>query len=94
MLNIIFRAKMNEIMDNDELMSMIRKAVEEALANSLSSKKEVLLTRAAVAKRLKVDCSTLWRWAQAGYLRPIHISSRVWYRQSDVERLERGEREA
>ncbi len=85
---------MNEIMDNDELMSMIRKAVEEALANSLSSKEEVLLTRAGGAKRRRVDCSTLWRWAQAGYLRPIHISSRVWYRQSDVERLERGEREA
>ena len=85
---------MIENMDMDKMESMIRKAVEEALANSLSSKKEVLLTRAAVAKRLKVDCSTLWRWAQAGYLRPIHISTRVWYRESDIVRLERGEREA
>ena len=81
-------------MDNGELISMIRKVVEEALAQFLSEKKDVLLSRAATAKRLHVDPSTLWRWAQAGYLRPIHISSRVWYRQSDVERLERGELEA
>lgn len=84
----------DEIMRNDELMSMIRKVVEEAISSYLPERKEVLLSRAAVAKRLNVDYSTLWRWAQAGYLRPIHISSRVWYRESDVERLERGEREA
>lgn len=84
---------MIENIGRDELELMIRKVVEEALAKSLYGKKDVLLSRAATAKRLHVDPSTLWRWSVDGYLVPIHIASRVWYRESDVERLERGERE-
>lgn len=90
----LFFEYMKENMDCEELMAMIRKVIEEALSKYLTTKKEVLLTRAAVAKRLGVDCSTLWRWAVQGYLTPVHIGSHVWYRESDIVRLERGEREA
>ena len=30
------------------------------------------------------DPSTLWRWERAGYLRPVRIGARVFYRRCDL----------
>lgn len=40
-----------------------------------------------VAEMLDVDLSTLWRWAQKGYLTPIKIGGKSRYRQSDIDKL-------
>lgn len=31
------------------------------------------------------DPSTMWRWEKAGYLEPVRIGTRLFYRESDIE---------
>ena len=46
---------------------------------------EPMYTPAEFAKLHKVDRSTLWRWCQAGILKPIHIGGKTYYRESDSQ---------
>ena len=55
------------------------------------NKPEVFLTAEETAKRLKVDRSTLWRWNKEGYLVANKVGSKVRYKLSDVERIQKGE---
>lgn len=48
--------------------------------NSLISKKEVM-------NGLGVSHTTLWKWEQKGYLVPIRVGKKVYYRRSDIEKL-------
>lgn len=34
-----------------------------------------------------VDRSTLWRWAKTGYLVPVKVGAKSFYRMSDLEKL-------
>ena len=45
------------------------------------------LTRKETAKILGVTLSTLWKWAQMGYLVPVKIGTRVMYRPTDVDAM-------
>ena len=33
------------------------------------------------------DPSTLWRWEKAGYLTPVRIGGKVFYRRSDIDAI-------
>jgi len=46
---------------------------------------EPMYTPAEFAKLHKVDRSTLWRWCQAGILKPIHIGGKTYYKESDLK---------
>ena len=46
--------------------------------------KEELLTREETCRKLGVSETTLWRWAQNGYLSPIKVGVQVRYRLSDI----------
>lgn len=81
------------IMSVDELNQIIAEAVDKAVAAVRPQKKEMLISREATAKRLNVDLSTLWRWNKTGFLKPVKIGRSVYYREFDLDRLERGERE-
>ena len=81
------------IMSVDELNQIIAEAVDKAIAAVRPQKKEMLISREATAKRLNVDLSTLWRWNKTGFLKPVKIGRSVYYRELDLDRLERGERE-
>ena len=65
--------------------------VVDKLLEQRENKPETYLTVEETAKRLGVDRSTLWRWNKEGYLISIKIGSKVRYKLSDVERLQRGE---
>ena len=83
------------LISREELDDLIRQAVKAAVAELETKRQQEeearLLTRMAVAERLHVDCSTLWRWEQAGYLQPVRLGRHVYYRAGDVLRLEHGE---
>ncbi len=64
----------------------------QILQENEDKKKVVILNREAVANRLHVSKSTLWRWDRTGYLKAVRYGRAVWYRESDIEALERGER--
>jgi excisionase family DNA binding protein len=47
----------------------------------------VIMTASEAAAMLNVSKPTLWRWGQTGYLKPIKIGKKTYYRQADLERL-------
>lgn len=46
---------------------------------------EEYLTRAEVAKLLKVDISTVHNWSKAGKLKRHALGNRVYYKRSEIE---------
>ena len=39
---------------------------------------------------LGVCDATLWHWARSGYLVPVKLSRRVFYRRTDIQRIMQG----
>lgn len=77
---------------NDELRAAITAAVNAALDAREAKKATVLLSREAVAERLHVDVSTLWRWDRCGYFpATTRLGRRIFYSEEAVAKLERGE---
>lgn len=73
---------------NRKLLSQMRgEDRREAERIAATEKEQELIPRLALAKRLHVDPSTLWDWANRGYLVPVKIGSKVYYRPSDVDRV-------
>lgn len=42
------------------------------------------------AKQLHVTKVTLWRWNNNGYLKPVRIGRKSYYRQSDIDAIKQG----
>lgn len=59
----------------------------EAEANKIAEKEEVYKTVEEAAAILHRDRSSLWRWAKSGYLIPIKVGAKLFYRMSDIEKL-------
>ena len=47
---------------------------------ALVAKKDVMLG-------LKVSHTTLWKWEKAGYLTPVRVGKRIYYRAEDIKSL-------
>lgn len=78
------------IVSQDDLERVVQKAIGKLL-DQRENKPETYLTAEETAKRLKVDRSTLWRWNKEGYLVSAKVGSKVRYKLSDVERIQKGE---
>lgn len=46
-----------------------------------------LIPKEEFRKAIGVDASTLYRWAKAGYLRPVKFGTRVFYLERDIEAI-------
>lgn len=73
-----------------ELETVLRNVLSDLLAQQEETKQDALVPRNIVNERLHVDNSTLWRWDKSGYLKAVRIGRAVYYRESDVKRLEGG----
>ena len=51
---------------------------------------DAMLDESAVLQRLGKSRATLWRWNASGYLTCYKIGGKNCYKQSDVERIEKG----
>lgn len=67
----------------NELVQKTKQEIENRIRESQS---ERYLSREATAKMLGVDCSTLYRWAQRGYLVPSKIGNQVRYKESEIRK--------
>ena len=52
---------------------------------------ETYLQPDEVARICDVTKNTLWRWDRDGYLKPVHVGRRLFYKKSDVDKLLNGE---
>ena len=48
---------------------------------------ETYLSATDVTKMLRINRSTLWRWAQSQYLVPIKIGGKIRYKRSDIDQI-------
>lgn len=42
------------------------------------------------ARQLHISKVTLWRWDNNGYLKPVRIGRKTYYRQSDLDSIKQG----
>lgn len=66
---------------------IIKLAHQELVHQVANVNGETYLSRNEVAEMLRVDKSTLWRWAKRDYLKPIEVGGKRRYRMSDVKRI-------
>ena len=65
--------------------SVIKEVRDEFEREILTKKTETYATPDEASVQLRVDRSTLWRWAKTGYLIPIEVGGKILYKQSDID---------
>lgn len=70
----------------DQLRKLISETVKEALTATPEKPKEVYLTRAEAAERLKISIPTLNRWSKIGSLKSYIVGGRVFYKESELDK--------
>jgi excisionase family DNA binding protein len=71
----------------DYLISQSKKELEEIVK---TDKSETFLTAKQAADILKVDNSTLFRWAKKGILSPFKVGGHPRYKMSDIKAFSEG----
>lgn len=71
---------------------IVEKAKEQLLPVMVSASHESLISKKDVMEKFNVCHTTLWNWERDGYLIPVKMKRKIYYRQADVDRLikERG----
>jgi excisionase family DNA binding protein len=71
-----------------ELRRTIREELEDILADQAKvvSAREDLMSRQEVANYLKITLATVDAWSRKGILKRYEIESRVYFKQSEVEK--------
>lgn len=70
---------------NEELVRRVRTEAEREQARRDRQAGDHLIRKEEARGMLGgPDPSTLWRWEKAGYLTPVKIGTKVFYRQSDI----------
>ena len=68
--------------------SMMAEFMEQLKANeNKSTTKENLLSTEEVRAIFHVQNTALWMWAKRGYLKPIKLGNKNYYKQSDINAL-------
>lgn len=67
--------------------NLISKTKKQLEADVIASTEERFLSRTETCDYLQVDQSTLWRWANRGYLVPVEMGGKRLYKLSDLKRI-------
>lgn len=74
----------------ETLKAAFRLWAEEQEKERIMAKEEAMLDESVVQQRLRKSRATLWRWNTTGYLICYKIGGKNCYKESDVERIEKG----
>lgn len=69
----------------EAILTGVKQQLEELKKQYRPKEPEEYLSRAEVAKLLKVDISTVHNWGKAGKLKRHGLGNRVYYKRSEVE---------
>ena len=69
----------------EAILQGVKKQLEELKKEYQPREPEEYLSRAEVAKLLKVDISTIHNWGKAGKLKRHGLGNRVYFKRSEVE---------
>lgn len=71
----------------DVIDTSVKKAIQELEESISKSNNDNLVPLKEVAETLNVSRCTLNRWNKDGYLTPIKIGRKVFYRQNDINEI-------
>ena len=78
--------RLGDLLEANEALA--RRVREETMALRSVDEDELVPKEVARVRLLGgVDPSTLWRWEKVGYLKPVRIGVKVFYRRGDIARL-------
>jgi hypothetical protein len=87
-------ANFNLTIQKSDLMDfanfLINKTKNDLEAVVIADKADFNVPRLEACEMLKVDQSTLHRWAKRGYLSPVEVGGRRMYKMSDLKRVLNG----
>jgi len=69
----------------DAILQGVKSQLEELKKQYQPKEPEEYLSRAEVAKLLKVDISTIHNWGKSGKLQRFGLGNRVYFKRSQVE---------
>ena len=72
---------------NKRLVEQVREETEAEVAEREKLFGCRLVPKEDIVRMLGVDPSTLWRWAKAGYLKPVKFGVRVYYLEREIEAI-------
>lgn len=70
-----------------DLKELFHEWQDEREAMKPAPKEDRMLSADEAASILNVTSVTLWRWAKTGYLTPVKAGRKVFYWQSEINRL-------
>ena len=74
----------------ETLKEAFQQWAEEQEQTRLATANDAMLDESVVLQRLGKSRATLWRWNASGYLTCYKIGGKNCYKQSHVERIEKG----
>lgn len=69
---------------------LIQRAKTEFSNSDVAVEVDSLITADELCSILKIKRPTLYKWQQKGYIAPVRIGGRTYYRHSDVVNINRG----
>lgn len=87
--DIYVSVRLGDLLDaNERLARKVRDEVEAEERERREQYGDYLIPKKEAGKMLGgPDPTTLWRWEKCGYLQPVKIGSRVYYRESAITAL-------
>ncbi len=82
---VIYQINANDL--KEIVGGIVREERERTAQEERERKEHGTVGRKETAKMLGVSVSTLWKWAQCGYLIPIKVGTKVLYRYRDIEAM-------
>ncbi len=85
-------------MTDTGMMALIKAMHSSALEEALEVRKEPtqvlfpeqseeLISKKDAMKGFNVSHTTLWKWKKSGYLTPVKVGKKVYYKRADIEKL-------
>ncbi|MDY6443780.1 MAG: helix-turn-helix domain-containing protein [Bacteroidales bacterium] len=87
--DVFVSVRLGDLLDaNEKLARKVRAEVEAEQQRRREEYGDYLIPKEEARRMLgKPDPSTMWRWEKKGYLSPVKIGDRVYYRESAVDAI-------
>jgi predicted site-specific integrase-resolvase len=83
--NVLMVVSLNDLKELFKEIYDEREAEKKAVADNEHDNE--LVGADDTAKILNVKKNTLWRWSKSGYLIPVKIGRKPFYKQADIDRI-------
>lgn len=87
--DVTISVRLQDLLEAQEtLIRKVRKEAEQEAAKRREQYGDTLIQKEEARQVLGCpDPSTMWRWENRGYLTPVKIGVKVFYRRSDIDRI-------